>query len=377
MPSRESDAPLSNEEYSRLRERFHAPEENYTSLRGDKQAVRGQSSVWDTDTVLEKYVSGTDKVIGLMDGSITDREITDPVNPDKSREKPDEVIFLDKSARPVSWFTDALWDQFAKEGAEKPAYEFLNIDRTNWFVNMGYEKVDAERRLGRADFDIDKVKPEQIARIRALFVEGDLDRDNWEEQVWTMPTRLDDKNVLILDEVMNKGATLAIAVQVLKKALPETTFSGDYFWRGGRYALGGNANELQMESAPVWYDANDAFGRGIGDVSQDYYEHIDDLEKSNESFKRRLGWAALSAPHHKRSTFELVEDKKAMRLQQDIAYLSYDIADGHVLRVPDRERPMNEHVKILKDQGLTPRGRAQYSARHESDVGPRPSGRAA
>ena len=350
-----------------MRASFHADEVNYNFLRGDKQGVRSHSGVWDTDYVLEKYVQSTDKVIGLMDGSIHERAVVDPSEPERSSEKPDTVIFLDKSARPVSWFTDALWEQFATDGAEKPDYEFLNIDRVNWFINQGHSKIDAERRLGPGDFDINKVPKEDLARIRALFVQGELDRDTWQDDVWDMPTSLDDKNVLILDEVKNKGGTLAIATQVLKGAFPEATFSGDYFWRGGQYALGGNANEMQMESAPVWYDSKDAWGRGVGDISRAYYEHVDGREHTDESFKHKLGWIALSAPHFNPVTYETITDTKAQKLEQDIAFLSYDVADGRILRSPDRDRPINQHEDILRGQGTTIRKRGQYASRREDE----------
>src|SRR4051812_26469894 len=110
---REIDRPLSKEEFSGLRSRFHDDEANYDLINGGVQHVRGKSHVWDTDFTLEKYAQSTDRLVGIMDGTIHERTWYDPDQPEDSAEKPDTVIFLDKSARPVSWFTDALWDQFA------------------------------------------------------------------------------------------------------------------------------------------------------------------------------------------------------------------------------------------------------------------------
>jgi len=339
-----------------LRKRFHDDEENYLRLNGDTQAVRLKKQVWDTDYTIEKYVASTDHVIGLLDGSIEDREIADPINPERSQEKPDVVIWLDKSARPVSWFVDAFWEQFAEDGAIKPQDEFLNIDRENWFVKQGHSRIDAKRRLGPTDFAIDKVPMEELAGLRAIFTIGDLSEDNWQEEVWNLPTRLDNKNILIIDEVKNKGGTLAIATQLIRAAFPGTTVSGDYFWEAGAFSLGRTSAEKedqQMETAPVWYDTDSSFGRGIGEVSLSYWKHLYESEPTQANLKNILGSFALSAPHHDPETYELTEDVLAKKLEQDIAYLTYAVADKKVLRTPHKERPLEQIKDILKNQGLT------------------------
>lgn len=355
--------------YEELRNRFSDDEANYNKLKGSEQAVRERTRVWDTDYVLAEYASATDAMIGALDGSIAERAIKDPVNPERSTEAPDVAIFLDKSARPVSWLVDALWDQFAGEDSVKPDYDFLNIDRVTWFRRQGYSLSESESSLGPSDFDIDKVSDEDIARIRAIFVEGDLDRDNWQDDVWNLGTRLDGKNVLVVDEVKNKGGTLSIATQLLHRAIPEATFSGTYFWKSGRYALGNSVDNMQMESAPVWYSRESVWGRGIGDLSKAYYEQLPDTP---ENFKRQLGWLALSAPHHDPRTFEEVEDIEATRLLQDIAYLSYALADGKVLAMPSNERESEEVIETLEQRypGIPVRDIVQYRARRSKENRP-------
>lgn len=365
---RDIDRPLTNSEYSDMRDRFHTPEENYELLRGDVQAVRGKARVWDTDHTLSKYTQATDHTIGMLDGSIQDRSILDPIDPERSQQSPDAVVWLDKSARPVSWFVDALWEQFANKDAKKPTDEFLNIDRTVWFEKQGHEREVAERRLGPGDFDIDAVSPFDIARIRAVFSEGSLDRDNWVEDVWNKPTRFDGKNILIIDEVKNKGGTLAIATQLLKRAIPAATVSGAYFWSSGTYALGGLASEAQMETAPVWYSKEDPRGRGIGDLSKAYQEQLPDTD---ENFKRKIGWTVLSTPLHDPETFAPLYDGKAARLRQDIAYLSYAIANGEVIRNPSPSREDDDYDTILEQQELTMRQRLQYSIKRSAENSPR------
>lgn len=328
---------------------FSAPEQNYQLLTAEKQTVRGKARSWETDHVLSKYLAYTDDLVGTLDGSIAERDLVDPDNPELSHQRPDIVIWLDKSARPVSWFVQALWEQLARPDADLPQFEYLNIDRTEWFKRQGFRHDESERRLGPEDFSIDEVPDEDIARIRAIFTIGEIDRDNWQESVKELPTTLDNKNILIVDEVKNKGGTLSIAQQLIKKAFPTATVSGEYFWQAGRYALNGNPSELQMDSAPVWYDAGSAFGRGIGDISQEYFEQLPD---THENYKKKLGWTVLSAPHVESGSFKPVADKAAMKLQQDIAYLSYDVSSGNVLRVPSPDREYEDFLRILSEQDL-------------------------
>ncbi len=342
-------------EYKKLREKFHDHPQNYELLRGERQAVQGRPGVWDDDYLFERYLHYTDKVIGMMDGSVTEREHPSKSDPEYGRPvtAPDAVVWLDKSARPVSWFTDAFWEQFAQDGAEKPENEFLNIDRTNWFVRQGHDVRQAETVLGPNDFDINMVSDEDIARIRAALIDEDIDPDNWQNDVWNKPTRLDGKEVLIIDEVKNKGGTLKIAFELLRKAVPEAKFSADYFMKSGVHALNGRAEEQQMNFAPLWYDDKDAFGRGVGDPSKTYYEQQYEKEPTNEHLRKALAWTVLSAPHHDPKTFEEVEDIKAQKLQQDIAFLTYGYGDGRIFRHPDPNRDFDQLDEIYQQQGIT------------------------
>ena len=345
--------------FEQIREEHHATESDYLLLRGDRQKVRERLNEWSTDFVLEQYVSETDQLIGIMDGSIGDDmaiEIKDSSFAEDEPINPDTVIWLDKSARPVSWLTDAFWEQFADPNAKKPESEFLNIDRVNWFVHTGHDESIAKWRLGPKDFDITKVDRARIDGLRAFFVEGELSEDNWREEVWNMPTRLDGKSVLIVDEVMNRGGTLAIAAQVIKEAIPEARVSATYFWHTGRYSVGKTSAEAidqQMESVPVWYDNHSKMGRGISEISLAYWRKKYEQEPTQANLKNRLADFALSAPHHDPETFELKGDARADMLKQDIAYLTYAVANGEVIRRPSRYRDLDEGVAIYEAQGLS------------------------
>ena len=357
-----------NRTASELKAQYRSDDSNYEVLRGDKQKVKERANQWSSDIVRQKYVNETDQLIGILDGSITDTDAIDMFDPEKGEVEsfaPDTVLWLDKSARPVSWLVDAFWEQMADPNAQKPEYEFLNIDRVNWFVFAGHDEGAAESRLGPEDFNIEDIHSDKIDGLRALFVQGDLTEENWRDEVWRMPTRLDGKNILIVDEVRNRGGTLAIAMQIMKKAIPEATFNATYFWHTGRYSMNKTSAEpkdQQMESAPVWYDKHNEMGRGVGDISIDYWEQLYEHEPTQDNLKQRLGAFALSAPHHNPSTYAPKEDTLAKKIQQDFAHLSYDVARGNVIRRPSRLRDYDEILAIYAKQGMSPQEMKTYNS---------------
>lgn len=317
-----------------------------------------EAYVWDDAYIREQYIRETDEFIGRIDGSITEPgsgDIRDERIAEGEPRVPDTVIYLDKSARPVSWLVDTFWEQMADETAEKPAAEYLNIDRANWFTYLGYPVEEAENRLGRKDFDIEKVSPERIAALRAYFAEGTISEDNWQEEVWNMPTRLDGQHVMIVDEVMSKGGTLFMAVELLRRAIPEATFDGTYFWHTSRISIDGinsDADSLQMQTAPIWYDKVNDKGRGVGDIATGFYTREYEQNPNQQTLRNKIASFALSAPHHDPETFELEDDVLAKKFQQDFAYMSYAMADGRALRIPSPDRDFDEYKAILAKQGI-------------------------
>jgi hypothetical protein len=327
-----------------LVEKYNANEsDDYRVLRFQ----RG-SDINDINDVLEKYLTCTDKMIGMMDGSIKERELFS--SPEiKSEEAPDVVVWLDKSARPVSWLTRELWDDLAKDGAKRPKYVYRNIDRVDWFMRQGHSADDSERVLGPGDFDIEKVSIDEIAQLRALSSVGELDKENWKTEVWEKPNSLDNKNILIIDEVKNKGGSLFIAQKLFQKAYPNAKVSGAYFWNRLETTLLDNPNETQIDSVPVWYSPTNEFGRGVGDRSPRYYESLPDTPAN---FKLKLGQIALSAPHYDVEPSNRLKDELAESLQADFRRLADSYREGIVLRFPDMHRSDEDVDKILKDQGL-------------------------
>lgn len=354
--------------YADIRAEHPDTPENYERFKGEYQPVTyrengkiriERNEVWDDQYVREQYIREADELIGHIDGSITERD-NDSIYDERLEEGesrvPDTVLYLDKSARPVSWIVDAFYDDFAKEGVPKPKAEFLNIDRANWFSYLGHTMENAESRLGPEDFDINDVDPDRIAAIRAYFVEGDLSEDTWKDDVWNMPTRLDGQHLLIVDEVKNKGGTLHIAVELLRKAIPELTVDGTYFWHTSRVSIDGRSAEKdaqQMATAPLWYSKQRVEGRDVGDITPQYFNHKYDEEPTQENLRNKIASFAVSPPLHNPATFEPVTDKLAQKFKQDIAYMTYDLADGKLIRIPSIRRGADEIFRIMKDQGLS------------------------
>ena len=136
------------------------------------------------DETLGRMVSSTANTIATICGEKT------------GIPKADHVIYLDKSARPVSWLVDEFWDVFSDE--ERPQKTFLAIDRRLWLRTYHRDNVEIKERqnatpfvidaggnskelASEVHFDINKVPKEVLAGIRALYVEGGIDTEDPEE----------------------------------------------------------------------------------------------------------------------------------------------------------------------------------------------------
>lgn len=343
----------SPERCKELDERFSVDKDEFLVLK-EQVGHRTPEGVWDMRHVAEEYVKSTDKIIGILDGSIEDRELADPDNKEQSKQAPDVVIYLDKSARPVSWFVDEFWDQMARkeevDGKEcpikKPEAKFLNIDRADWLMRMKKNEGVPLSELDPTDFDINEISEDEIAQIRAIFAKGSLSDENWLEEVKNKPNYLDGKNVLIVDEVKSSGATLSIAQQLLKKAFPESTVSGAYFWQQtGRMVNG----RLQMGIAPVWYDASRPDGRLVDDKNLRYYEKS--YEEGRVSLQKKLGAVALSSPQLDTNGNRMM-DGRARNLKKDIKHLAQACREGRVFRQLHFMRPDDDFDQGVEAQGL-------------------------
>jgi hypothetical protein len=285
---------------------------------------RRTDGTYKTDEQLRmEYIQLTDKLVHAMtDGvGVVDRETGE-----HRTEKPDVVVWLDKSSRPLAWLTSELWDRLAPapgsdEVPKKPDFCFVNIDRDQW-VNT----VDPE---GVGIMNIDRVDQSVIRSLRSIFISPADKREGLTKAIDEAETFLDDKTVLIVDEVRSSGRTLNIAKKFFEKAFPETRVAGMY-WMSGVALKGGAEGNADL---PVWYKSDEVYGRGVG--------NRDPLlsEKSNSMTQRLGSWflsTRLSQP-----------DQQAMKLRREFRELA---TNPDVPVVPDFSRnDRKERMSALND----------------------------
>lgn len=340
-------------------ERFRLDPKEFPLFSKQRDSDGGELSI---DQIAEKYLQSTAEMIAVIDGSENE------YGGGENYPKPDHIIYLDKSARPVSWMVNVFWPDLAIDDpdhpgqkATRPPHSYLNIDRVNWFrrtgteidvAGNGFRRDGTHGRLGFEDFDASKITKEDLAGIRALFIDGGVETTDVDEIMKT-PTTLDGKNILIVDEVKNSGSTLSIAKLLIERAIPEVASThGEYFWSAGGTKMVGN--EIQMGSVPIWYDATTVYGRGIGDIDEAYHEKIYSEHPNKRTLARKMGAFAIGAP--------LGVDKKARQLMSEIKLMEQEFRDGHILFAPPRNYDFDRVDKVLNDQGFFPDATGRYSS---------------
>lgn len=314
---------------------------------------------------LINYLQDTARLISEIDGSLDNK-------------KPyDHIVYLDKSARPVSWLVNMFWDDFsyANESGERivrPHHSYINIDRAPWFRNVGIEVTDDGRQTAGGELatywdfcnNIGNLENRHIAEIRALYIKGGIDAED-AEWVLDQPSILDGKRVLIVDEVSRTGATLKIAEKIFQLAFPNAEeIVGTYFWHPHEPGLK-LGNEDVLTSLPVWYDPNTYYGRGIGGLDKRYYRSLYEKYQSmrdqypNIDLKKFKTYAFASGVY---STPLLDDDGKKLSLEneeltraltRDLRRLHDEYRNGHIFFVPPFEWAFSERFeKAIEAQGV-------------------------
>lgn len=217
----------------------------------------------------------------------------------------DTVLFLDKSGRPVSWLMSGLWDSFTDK--PKPEIKYVNID--------------ANRMLGHAD-DAARPTSEEIAaylpsnkdidEIRQIYRAGNPDSGN---------TYLDNKSILVVDEVRVSGATAEITEKLLRASFPSTTFEPYHWLRGATktessFAKGNEQRQTFVTKLPVWYHQTDPRGRGVGDVEAGQSKFV---SSPNITFQGSSG---------EQISVKGAQEQLSLDLRADIANLAAEVKSG-------------------------------------------------
>lgn len=273
--------------------------------------AQGDYQLLDTPEVREEYVRYTERLIAAVIAN-----------------KSSDLIFLDKSARPVAWLTKSLWPHLGIDNEANhvpmPNMYFANIDREQWGPIMGR----TGDKLG--GIDVSKVRPEIIEDLRATYTRHPLDID---EPVGTHPTLFDESNVTIVDEVMASGDTLQMAERLFSRAFPEAKFSTAYWMPPVTKALrkGGRVNI----DLPIWYKDHDPTGRLVADRS------IKASEVS-ASKRQRRGMSFLS-------TLFTTPDQSGRQLKREMQMVANDVERGTIPVTPGGERSLVAVEAIMRD----------------------------
>ena len=301
--------------------------------------------------VLEDYLTQFDKMVS----KIQDRDgLGVPY---------DTVIFLDKSARPLSWMLSELWDDFAETQTEaagnevlpqKPDQKFLNIDRLHW------------RKDQETENEFNDVSPTDIEALRAIF------------QLHDRNVLDGAKKILIVDEISESGDTQRIAAKLLHEAFPNAQID-TFAYMTPEITETKAGPSYNYRSFPAWYPPkgdrgyHTEDGRGVLDPStwdaqvslerprrankflssppqQRLPEHkireatialmqeLELLETTPDSEVKQAQRELLLARLAKLSTGTVVRDPKADKLRRDVKRLGRDFRAGLLLPAVTAER---------------------------------------
>ena len=315
--------------------RFHVNPSDFPIL--SKQAEMGEkwgdrARTLSIDETMGRFVKATADCIAVLAGEDVGL---------RSEKLPaaDHIIYLDKSARPVSWLNNVFWDSFTNK--PRPGHSYLAIDRMEWFArtntpvdSSGYIKdADGESsHIARfEDFLKENVSNEDIARIRALYIPGGIESEDV-DKIMNTPTGLEGKNITIIDEVGRSGSTLNIAKYLVSRAIPEAaSVNGYVYWNAG-VQVSPNG-EHQMRGVPVWYDSNSHIGRGIGDVNESSFAMRYEEYPSPKTRAQKFGSFVLG------EFLDLSKEpgNKSRQLAKEIRIMRKEWDDGHIMM------PMPDH----------------------------------
>jgi len=350
---------MENVSIEEMKKRYYHNPEEYPLLRQQTHKLmrdgRMTSEVIPINENLIHYVQDTALLISIIDGTVA-------IDGNPGGGIPyDHVVYLDKSARPVSWLVNLFWDEFAAKNSsgvsvKRPKHSYINIDRSPWFRNVGISVSDDGRQKDNGELatygdflnHIQNLTPRHLSEIRALYIPDGIEKEDadWINQ---QDTILTGKRVLIIDEVSRTGSTLNIATCLFQKAFPDAhSIEGSYFWHPSEPILM-MGNEKVLTSLPVWYDPNTLTGRGIGSLDPDYYNNKyeyfrKEAEKGKKVNLRKLHTYAYSSGVFSTplltedgSLWDLSEEKKTRELMADLKKLYTQYKEHRIFFEPPME----------------------------------------
>lgn len=339
------------ENKNKLVDRFKLNKDNYYLLK--EQAGNRLSKF---SNKMEIMTLNLEESASLMVGSTA--ETISFLSGEEGAPAADEVIYLDKSARPVSWLVDEFWGDFTD--AEKPNSSYLAIDRRTWFPYVGVELIgneeirDPDGTIHAATGEVfwehfnrlpENTQKEYLAKIRCLYIDGGITEED-PDKIMNTPSRLDGKNITIIDEVARSGSTMEIATGLIARAFNAKSVNGHVFWADEFKKT--DKGETQMGAAPFWYpqDSNIWYGRGVKDIDVEFYRSIFENNPTPENRAKAYGAFVLGIPLNPQ---ELEEEpgRVSTKVRDDIEQLHKDYVEGHVLPQTGNIEPDSQVYKRI------------------------------
>ncbi len=167
------------------------------------------------------------------------------------------------------------------------------------------------------------------------------------------PISVEGEVLTVIDETGFSGATLGTSIYLLEQALPEVRkINGIYFWDSETSTKKNLDGKRQHGTVPVWYDDEDAFGRGISDRNDSYFEYRYHQNPTQKNFLRKIGSLVLSTPHYDYENKKYLKDDKFKNLMLDFDQLKRDFEASRVLLEPTILADDKWREKILESQGF-------------------------
>ena len=256
------------------------------------------------------YVQRTDALIAQLDGTVR---------------RPDFVIYLDKSARPVAWLVRSLWDCLAAvddsgRTVTRPGTLFVKIDG---------QLIDRTTNTPRDT-------PESLADLRSVFIDVSPPEGLRAMQA---PSFLDGKEVLIVDEIQVSGTTLDKAYAFLKDAFPTTRFS-THAWMDERVSRPDGGVPPPPLNDVRWYERGNDRNRPVRETVEPEWGEV--LKASDPRIRRGWSWLAKVPP---------VQEPGAKQLMAEIAQIGVDIRAGVLPYLPALIRP-DDDERSMRFNGI-------------------------
>lgn len=256
--------------------------------------------VLDSPELRTQYVWNTERLIG--------RVIAQEIN---------DIVFLDKSARPVAWLMKSLWPLLGVDedgrALAMPTVKFANIDREQWEPLVGR----SEDKNG--GINMNRIHPDTVDSLRGLYALKNLDRDDRADDE---PTLFDGRKLMIIDEVKSSGDTIAMSEWLFEKAFPEAEIHTSYWMSPATKQL--KSGVRINADLPIWYDKYNPHGRLIANREGN-------ISKASVSMRQRRGSQFLS------TRFPYI-DEKGLQLKHEMTQLAHEVADGIIPVTPSPER---------------------------------------